>query len=244
MKLKLPSGQRLLVIYSGVLTLVFAGTVLMGATTSTRRATFVQITVHRINVVEPDGTLRMVISDKASFPGAIFHGKEYKHARPAAGMLFYNDEGTEDGGLVYGGGKDKDGKVSNHGHLSFDNYDQDQTMVLESNQDDTDRQSMYLRIIDRPKWSLEDLFKLQASNHDLPEAKQEAAVDDFFKARPQAATRVALGRFPDKSSNLELMDQQGRKRIVMKVAADGTPVLQFLDADGKVIQQFPQASTH
>jgi hypothetical protein len=72
----------------------------------------------------------------------------------------------------------------------------------------------------------------------LPEDKQEAAVEAFFKSHPQAATRVVLGRFPDKSSNLELMDQQGRKRIVMKVAADGTPVLQFLDADGKVIEQF------
>jgi hypothetical protein len=100
LKLKLPSGQRLLMIYSGVLTLVFAGTVLMGATSNARHATFDEITVHRINVVEPDGTLRMVISDRARFPGAIFHGKEYKHPRPAAGMLFFNDEGTEDGGLV------------------------------------------------------------------------------------------------------------------------------------------------
>jgi len=82
---------------------------------------------------------RMVISNKADFPGAIFHGKEYKHPRPAAGILFFNDEGTEDGGLVYGGARDKNGKVSNHGHLSFDNFDQDQTLVLESNQDDTDR---------------------------------------------------------------------------------------------------------
>jgi hypothetical protein len=59
-----------------------------------------------------------------------------------------------------------------------------------------------------------------------------------------AAPRLALGRFPDKSSNLELMDPRGRKRIVMKVAADGTPILQFLDADGKVIQQLPQPSSH
>ncbi len=39
-------------------------------------AAFDSITVHRINVVEPDGTLRMVISNHASFPGVIRHGKE------------------------------------------------------------------------------------------------------------------------------------------------------------------------
>jgi hypothetical protein len=41
-----------------------------------------------------------------------------------------------------------------------------------------------------------------------------------------------------------LRDPDGRVRIVAKVAADGKPVLQFLDADGKVVEQFPQASTH
>ena len=39
-------------------------------------AAFDSITVHRINVVEPDGTLRMVISNHASPPVAIRHGKE------------------------------------------------------------------------------------------------------------------------------------------------------------------------
>lgn len=242
--MNLLSSPRFLLVYSGVLTIAVVAALLMGAASMLRSAKFDTLTVHRINVVEPDGTLRMVISDKASFPGAIFHGREYKHPRPAAGLLFFNDEGTEDGGLVYGGGKDKDGKVSNHGHLSFDNYDQDQTLVLESNQDATDRKSVFLRIMDRPDWSLEDLFKLQAANRGLPEAKQESSVHNFLKARPQAETRVALGRFPDKSSKLELMDRQGRKRIVMKVAADGTPSLQFLDAKGKVIGQWPRIPTH
>ena len=97
MKLKLPSGQRLLMIYSGVLTLVFAGTMLMlmGATSNAGRATFDQITVHRINVVEPDGTLRMVISNAANAPGSPFHNKIYPRAdRKIAGIIFMNDEGT------------------------------------------------------------------------------------------------------------------------------------------------------
>ena len=47
----------------------------------------------------------------------------------SAGMLFINDEGTEDGGLIYGGAS-VDGKPSSFSHLSFDQYDQDQTVVL------------------------------------------------------------------------------------------------------------------
>ena len=245
LKVKLPSGQRLLMIYSGVLTLVFAGTVLMGATSSARRATFDQITVHRINVVEPDGTLRMVVSNAAEAPGTPIKGHVYgRDDRKVAGIIFLNNEGTENGGLIYDGSRGKDGKVSSHGHLSFDNYDQDQTLVLEANQEDTTRKSTYLQINDPPGWDIEELFKLQEADAALPESAQQAAVKKFLTSRPQSQPRVFLGTRPDRSSNLVLRDAEGHKRIVIAVAADGSPVLRFLDADGKVIQQLPEAASH
>jgi len=104
------SSQKFLTIYSGTLTLAFAGVVLIGARKPAPNASFDQITVHRINVIEPDGTTRMVLSDKAEFPGAYFLGKEYPRTdRDATGMLFNDEEGTENGGLIFGGKKDKDG---------------------------------------------------------------------------------------------------------------------------------------
>lgn len=244
MKLKMPSSQRLLVIYSGVLTLAFAGTVLMGATSSARRDTFDQITVHRINVAEPDGTLRMVISDAAEAPGSYFHGREYPRPdRKVAGIIFMNDEGTENGGLIFGGRRNKNGKVSNFGHLSFDNYDQDQAMVIQ-NLDNPGGKSAYVKINDVPSWDIESLMKLDDKNRDLPEAEQKAAVRAFFKTHPRAKTRVYLGTDDERASELTLTDPEGRPRIEIKVATDGKPTLQFLDADGKVIEQFPQASMH
>jgi hypothetical protein len=98
--------QRLLLIYSGVLTVVLCVVLLSGAA-SPKKTTFDEIEVKRINLVEPDGTLRLVIADKANFPGMIVKGKEYPHDRGTAGMLFFNDEGTENGGLIFGGMKDK-----------------------------------------------------------------------------------------------------------------------------------------
>ena len=52
------------------------------------------MTAQRIDIVQPDGTLRMVISNHSKLPGIIVKGKEQAFDRPQAGMLFYNDKGT------------------------------------------------------------------------------------------------------------------------------------------------------
>src|SRR5215469_2503148 len=149
------SGQRFLMVYSGVLTAVFAATILGGLWTRTQKAKFDQIDVQRINVWEPDGTLRMVISDKARFPGLIIRGKEYPHPRPQAGMLFFNNEGTENGGLIFGGYRDKDGKIiDSGGSLTFDQYEQDQIVQIEGSHD-SNGHFAGLNVFDRPDRPIE-----------------------------------------------------------------------------------------
>src|SRR5258705_13928342 len=44
-----------------------------------------------------------------------------------AGMLFMNNEGTENGGLIFGGHQSSDGKPHSFGHLSFDEYQEGQS---------------------------------------------------------------------------------------------------------------------
>jgi hypothetical protein len=115
-------GERFLVAYCVASSTALAAVLLMGAARPS--PTFDEITVHRINVVEPDGTLRLVVSDKAQLPGVIVKGKEQPKAdRPQAGMLFYNDEGSENGGLIFGGRRNAKGEVVDAGgSLSFDKY--------------------------------------------------------------------------------------------------------------------------
>lgn len=124
--------QQFLIIYSAVLSTLFAVVLLTGATG--RRSQFDQIQVHRIDVVEPDGTLRMVISNKDRLPPVIVKGKEHPEfgePRPQAGMLFYNDEGSENGGLIFGGRKNEKGEiVDSGGSLSFDKYGANQVVQL------------------------------------------------------------------------------------------------------------------
>src|ERR1700749_2684464 len=100
-----PLAQKFLLIYSTVVSTALLCLVLIGATPH-HTADFDELRVHRINIVEPDGTLRMVISNKDRLPPVIIKGRERPdmgEPRPQAGMLFYNDEGSENGGLIFGG---------------------------------------------------------------------------------------------------------------------------------------------
>jgi hypothetical protein len=152
--MKILSNPRFLALYSGVLTVTFAATVFFGHTlgpvlASTgkngRRADFDQITVHRINVLEADGTPRLVIANTAEFPGGFYKGKELirPDRKGQAGLLFMNNEGTEDGGLIFGGYKDADGTPRAWGHLSFGEYEQDQTIAENMQQDGRTRSAGY-----------------------------------------------------------------------------------------------------
>lgn len=137
-----PFVQKFLLAYSTLVSTVLLCFVLTGAK-KPQTSDFDEIRVHRIDVVEPDGTLRMVISNKDRLPPVIIKGKEHPEMgepRPQAGMIFYNDEGSENGGLIFGGRKNEKGEVvDSGGSLSFDKYGAGQIIQL-AGVDDKDNQ--------------------------------------------------------------------------------------------------------
>jgi hypothetical protein len=215
--------------YATVATLLIVILVASAFAFDAQRTKFSEIDVQRINIVEPDGTIRMVISDKSKFPGIIINNKERPHPenRSSAGMLFFNDEGTENGGLIFGGSKDKNGAVSSYGHLSFDRYLQDQVFTIDATENGAQKRSG-LSIVDDPDWPITDF--LNASP-----AEQKS----FFKTHQPPQQRIYLGRTFDDSASLTLKDKDGRPRIIIKVNPDGSPVLQFLSPSGKITSQLP-----
>jgi hypothetical protein len=236
--MKIFSGPRFPVIYSAVVTVGFAVTLLCGFGAA-RNQSFDVLKVHRIDVVEPDGTPRLNISNRAQFPGTHMRGKEYP--RPdrgdAAGMIFLNDEASEMGGLIFGGLKEKDGTIQNHGHLSFDQYEQDQIYWIDSGREDQEKFSA-IRIGERGDYPIQQAYDQSLRIDKLPKDQQEAEWKKFFSTHTGDANRIYLGRSPDKSASLRIKDADGRDRLVMRVSADGDPVIQFLDASEKVTNEF------
>ena len=83
----------------------------------------------------------MTISDAAQDTSVSSSGTRnirFRAVSEVAGMIFFNDEGT---GTRWPDIRRKARtRMANHrsfGHLSFDNYEQDQVMIIEANQEDT-----------------------------------------------------------------------------------------------------------
>jgi len=236
------SNKRFLAAYSGFLTILLALSVVYGFARADAKQSFDEITVHRINVVEPDGTMRLVLTNTANSPGIYIKNKEYPHpnGRKSAGLLFFDEEGTEDGGLSYGISKDQSGKVvGSNGHLSFDQYMQDQIFTIDAGRDG-DKKFSLLRMDDRGDYPITDALEALTRISKLPENQREAELKKFLETHPGDHPRVILGRARDGGSILQLKDAEGHDRLVLRVAPDGTPKLQFLDAAGKVLSELPQ----
>lgn len=214
--------------YSAVITAALCYMFIAAAAPAQRTAKFDSIDVGRINVREPDGTIRMIISNSAEAPGIIVKNHEYPHPnRRSAGMVFYNDEGTENGGLTFAG-TDRNGKRSSDEGLTFDRYEQDQVVQMAAEEEGSDR-AAGLNVFDRPDRPMDFamLSKVAAASPD----KQAALAE---KAHIGGNPRLFVGRNTDGAARVALRDSDGRKRLVMSVAANGAARIDFLDAAGKV----------
>jgi hypothetical protein len=206
---------------------------------------FTEIDVERINVVEPDGKLRLVISNRARSIGPIYKGKPFGYpggTRP--GLIFFNDEGTENGGLTFTGRRGPDGKYTASTGMSFDQFDQDQVVTLQYT-DNNGTRRMGLTVADRDDRNIYDIVQARdsivAANPDT--ARRNAALRQLMGPRggvPLYAERVYVGRDRSRAAVVHLSDPQGRPRLRLVVDSLGVPSLEFLDDAGKVTARLPE----
>ncbi|WP_444930105.1 hypothetical protein ACJJIF_20425 [Microbulbifer sp. SSSA002] len=205
-----------------------------------RSVEFEEISVERINIVEKSGLKRMVLANSDRAPGVEKLGGEvFRPSSPRPGMIFYNDEGTENGGFIFRGGQT--GDETSHGlHLSFDRYNQDQTLMVQ-HIEQLDYMVTGLTVMDRPAQDMD--FEL---SKELTEAKKRndrervAQILRRYKEEKLGGTRRAFYGTLNGDSKLQLNDADGKKRIQLIVTKDGEAKLEFLDVNGQVIMSLPQ----
>ncbi len=217
-------------IYSTTVSLVLLLLIFVGWKEIQSLKKFDTIQVQRINIVEPDGTLKMVISNREKFPDEIaMDGWTKKHNRNTPGILFYNAEGVESGGLIYSSEVDDKGNISAGNHLSFDRYKQDQTIAL-TYQEANGKYTSGLSFIDRPEKSLAALER----EFETATSKQK---DSMRSSNAWGISRIWLGTAnnkPDIRGSFLVMNSDKRTNTFLLSVDEEAGLIQFMGKNGVV----------
>ena len=222
-------------------------------------AKFEVLDVERINVIEPDGKYRIVLSNRPRSIGPIYKGTPFGYpggGRP--GMIWFNDEGTENGGFTFTGSRCETGTSAVTGrpctkgtysastHFTFDQFDQDQIFVMNYN-DQNGRRRVGLTISDRKDENIfEFAQRIDSVNRITDSVKREAAMREVRANPPddpRVAERLYIGRDVRKNSILDMRDKFGKTRLRLVVDSLGAARIEFLDVDGKVTNSITGAAS-
>jgi hypothetical protein len=225
---------------------IVSGVLALGAFRQSQKTRFAEIDVERINVVEKDGKLRLTISNGARLPDPIIGGKSYPlrggTGAGSAGLIFFNDEGNENGGLVFAGRQTPTGYRAN-GHMTFDQFDQDETMSF-SYSDVDGRARVGLTIADRSTIPIKFFADSAMAFKALPDGPEKTRRLQQLRDSPigeagKSFPRVFVGKTQDRSSLVMLADPAGRPRLRLTVDSVGNPALDFLDEAGRTVRRYP-----
>jgi hypothetical protein len=186
----------------------------------------------------------MILSNRPRSIGPIYKGRPFGYAgggRP--GIIFFNDEGTENGGLTFTGSRGLDGKYRASTHMSFDQFDQDQVLNLDY-ADDNGRRRTGISIDDRADVNIYDWVMQRDSIRKMTDSVARAAAMERLLAPrngvPFVARRLFLGRDQAKAAVVNLSAPDGKPRLRLIVDSLGAARIEFLDADGRITTTIPQ----
>jgi hypothetical protein len=209
---------------------------------------FGTIDVERINIVEADGTVKMIITNVAQFPNGetiINDVAVNKNRTKRSGMLYFNEDGLECGGLIYDGAKNENGHSSGLS-LTYDRYDGDQVMQLITTDEargDERRVSSALRFSDRTaNVSIEETGKIMAEIESIKDKKlrrqkyREYSDQGLIGGTP----RILLGKTSGQNNGLFLFGNDGKRKGNFYVDKDNNVKLEVYDDQGNVTNSWPE----
>jgi hypothetical protein len=204
----------LLVLAAGVWALALRGTTGRSEARAQQeqeyRESFDEIEVKRINVVEEDGTLRVVIANTTRFPKPIIDGKEYPRSVSPAGLVFYDGRGSECGGIGL-----TDVQDGSRAHLVFDYHRSEAVAIGRFESLDGKHTDAGISIVD-PTPATQSLLQGTVGHE-----------------------RISISG-ANRDARIVLSDPQGRPRIRLAVDSRGEPSIEVLDERGQPVLRLPE----
>lgn len=198
------------------------------------------IDVERLNIVEKDGTVKMSLFNSENMPPLIFEGEDilpgHRQGENISGIMFYNGEGMECGGLIFGSQKQENGEYESGLSLTFDQYNQDQVVQI-SVIDVNGEQNYGLSVYDRPQESIkETIARMNKLEQTVTEEEREELIKAIDKDNHR---RMFMGKNSDGDIAVVLNDSEGKARIRMVIDNEDNPKLEFLNSQGEIVYSLP-----
>lgn len=198
------------------------------------------LNVEKLNVCENDGTVKMTLFNSQNVPPIIFDGVDlipgHRQTDNLSGIMFYNGEGIECGGLIFGSKVDEQGKQQSGVSLTMDQYRQDQLVQMSVMEYDGEQQ-YGISIFDRPKCDFKESVETMNQIGMMPQGTaRDEAVKKLVEENPQ---RLFLGKNTEGEIMVKLNDRKGNPRIKMAIDDNDIPRLEFYDEKGHVIYTLP-----
>lgn len=208
---------------------------------SNKKERFTELDVEKLNIVDKNEKIKLSLFNQDNIPPLILDGKDilpgHRQNDPISGMMFYNGEGEECGGLIYGSEVDEEGNIYAVGSLTFDQYRQDQVVQV-SYEEENGESSYGFSVFDRPNTPMSQIFEKQdeIEKSKISDEQKKQKIKEFYKGN---APRAFTGKEKNGDVSMKLMDSKGRSRIRMVVDSNDVPRIEFLSENGEVTYKLP-----
>lgn len=197
---------------------------------------FDEINVKRLNLVEENGSIKLVIANKKRLPGAITNRRvlDDPKGERGPGLIIYNDDGDECGGYLFG----------NWGsHFSMDQLKQDQVVYMQvvNGEKGEPLRTAGFWVTPRSSIFTSDMIdKAIDSINAIPnKAEKDKARAEFWKG-VDTYNRAFMGKTRDDNTGLFLFDKNFKTRMRAYIDSAGNPKIEFLDKSGKLTYSLPK----
>lgn len=236
---------KLLTAYVIVLTLVCIYLAFAVFKATQRNKAMDELTVKRINVVDESGQrLRLVISNETRQHPGRPNGKDLPPRSRPAGLLFFNNDGDECGGLVYSVDREN-GSTSSGASLTMDQLHSDQVVQLSNDElyDATGkgrpgRRGLSVNTIPMGTDMGAAMEKYNAYKKIADPAERKRKIRQLM-IEEGVTNRMFVGLNEKGEYGMFLFDSAGRYRFKICVDPQGNPQVQVADTAGRLQDFYP-----
>lgn len=234
---KLNKKINFLMAYAFVSTLVISFLALSSFGQKDKNEKFDELTVKKITVIGEDNLPRMVLSNETRQHSGRMNGKEWPKRERPSGIIFFNNQGDECGGLVYQA-QEKDGKIMSGMSFTMDNYKDDQVIQILNDEYYANGKSYVSRGISINQYpdgtNIDDRNgKLKELEKITDDKERKEKINELFD-KEGPVNRLFMGKTRSNSSGLFLNGPDGKPKLMIYVDDKGNPKIQTLNDKGEL----------